>query len=81
MLLLRCVDLNFSERSSETPELTCASLVHSSKIVLLQEENKLSLAHMESMIDMALEGNRKIYDILKLAVRRAISPAPPFLQP
>lgn len=36
------LDLNFSERSSETPELVLASLVHSKKVVMVQEENKVS---------------------------------------
>ena len=63
-----CLDLNFSERSSDTPELVCASLVHSNKIVLLQEENKLALVHLQGMVELSLEGNLKIFQILKQEV-------------
>jgi polyribonucleotide nucleotidyltransferase len=62
------LDLNFSERSSETPELVLASLVHSKKIVLVQEENKVNLKELPKMMELALEGNQKIYEVLKQEV-------------
>ncbi len=63
-------DLNFSERSADTPELTCASLVHSNKVVLLQEENKLQLQHLQPMLELSLQANQKIFAILKQEVGR-----------
>jgi len=59
------LDLNFSERGSDTPEITCASLVHSEKIVLLTEENKLQAQHLQPMVELALQANQKIFAILK----------------
>ena len=59
------LDLNFSERSSDTPELVCASMTHSNKVVMLQEENKLNLTQLQDMMEIALEGNQKIFQILK----------------
>lgn len=58
-------DLNFSERSSETPELLVASLVHSRRVALLQAENKTPLSSLAPMLELALEGNEKIHQILK----------------
>ena len=66
---LRPSDLNFSERSADTPEVVCATLVHSNKIVLVQEENKLNLKHLQPMLDLCIEGNSKIFQILKQEVR------------
>lgn len=63
------LDLNFSERSSDTPELVCASMTHSNRIVMVQEENKMNLEQLQSMCEIALEGNQKIFQILKLEVR------------
>jgi ribonuclease PH len=65
LLLLSTSDLNYAERSSDTPELACASLVHSSKIVCMQQENKMHSSQLAKLVELALEGNKKIYEILK----------------
>lgn len=62
------LDLNFSERSNDTPEVVCATLVHSNKVVMLQEENKVALTYLPAMVELAIEGNNKIYEILKQEV-------------
>jgi exosome complex component RRP41 len=59
------LDLNFSERQSDTPEVTVASLVHADKIVLLTEENKLNAAFLQPMLQLALQANHKLFAILK----------------
>lgn len=59
------LDLNFTERSNDTPEIAVASMVHSGKIVMIQEENKMNLTYLPKMIELALEGNKQIYQVLK----------------
>jgi len=64
------IDLNTSERSSDTPELSLATLAHSREIVLLQHENKMPLQSLQEMIALAMEGNQRIYTTAKEETQR-----------
>ncbi|XP_071746794.1 exosome complex component RRP41 [Lepeophtheirus salmonis] len=67
------VDINKLESSLGGPELILASLPKSGEIVHLEMSQRFHMDHLDKVIDEALEGTRKIRDILDAAVREHLS--------
>ncbi|CAG8459087.1 7340_t:CDS:2 [Ambispora gerdemannii] len=63
------LDLNNTEESSDSPELTVAILPRSGKVTLLQMESRLHVEKFESVMNLATEGCKAIYKILDKSIR------------
>ncbi|CAB4069344.1 RRP41 [Lepeophtheirus salmonis] len=66
------VDINKLESSLGGPELILASLPKSGEIVHLEMSQRFHMDHLDKVIDEALEGTRKIRDILDAAYRAVV---------
>jgi exosome complex component RRP41 len=63
------LDLNFTEESYDTPELSVALLPKSDKVTLLQMESRLHVDKFESVMELAAKGCKEVYDALDQEVR------------
>jgi len=63
------MDLNFYEDSSGGPDMPVAILSKSNKITLLQMDSKLHLDTFEKVLDCAVEGCHRTYEILYAHVK------------
>eukprot|EP01126_Amoeba_proteus_P024179 TRINITY_DN2435_c0_g1_i19.p1 TRINITY_DN2435_c0_g1~~TRINITY_DN2435_c0_g1_i19.p1 ORF type:complete len:281 (+),score=43.33 TRINITY_DN2435_c0_g1_i19:518-1360(+) len=63
------VDLNFYEDSSGSPDMPVAILPKSGKITMLQMDSKLHVDTFQSVVECAVDGCQRIYEILLSVVR------------
>jgi len=63
------VDLNSFERGAGCPELTVGILSANSQIVVLEQSHLLQLLYLNEVLDVAIQGCKKIHAILEEAVR------------
>jgi len=63
------LDLNFTEESYDTPELSVALLPKSEKVTLLQMESRLHVDKFESVMELAAKGCKEVYNALDQEVR------------
>lgn len=65
---LDCSDLNYVEDSSGV-DLPVALLPQSEKVVMLQMDSKLKIEEFEQVMKLAMEGCKKVHEILLEVVR------------
>ncbi|CAG8661482.1 5457_t:CDS:2 [Acaulospora morrowiae] len=63
------LDLNNTEESFDTPELTVALLPKSEKVTLLQLDSRLQVNEFENVMRTAAKGCKEIYEVLEDATR------------
>eukprot|EP01127_Copromyxa_protea_P003214 TRINITY_DN13066_c0_g1_i1.p1 TRINITY_DN13066_c0_g1~~TRINITY_DN13066_c0_g1_i1.p1 ORF type:complete len:247 (-),score=41.89 TRINITY_DN13066_c0_g1_i1:7-747(-) len=63
------VDLNFYEDSSGSPDMPVAILPKSGTITMLQMDSKLHTETFEAVMECAVDGCQKIYEVMLSAVR------------
>lgn len=63
------LDLNHYELSSGSPDFPLAIFPKSDKIIVAQMHSKLPMQHFEMLLQTAVEGCHKIYEILVTYVR------------
>eukprot|EP00823_Brevimastigomonas_motovehiculus_P000453 TRINITY_DN10557_c0_g1_i1.p1 TRINITY_DN10557_c0_g1~~TRINITY_DN10557_c0_g1_i1.p1 ORF type:complete len:245 (+),score=36.02 TRINITY_DN10557_c0_g1_i1:59-793(+) len=67
------VDLNMTERAGgSTPEAMVAIEMKSSKMVALQLENKLPLTNFTDVLNLATEGCKSIYAVMKNCIKETV---------
>lgn len=64
-----CLDLNYLEESSDSPELTVAILPRTGKVNLMSMESRLHVDMLESVASLATQGCEQIHTILDAVVR------------
>ncbi len=69
------LDISSLESTSGRPELTVAVLPKSGEVVLVEMSNRFHLDHLDRVMNVALEGCQKIYQILDKEVRAHLAAA------
>ena len=59
------LDLNYIEDSGGGPDISVAMHKHTSEIVLLQMDNRLSLDTFESVVELAMDGCKIIANFMR----------------
>jgi len=63
------LDLNYFERSTQTPDLHVAMYPKSGKIATMHMVNKLAVKHLAEVLNLACQGCKDIYRTLKASVQ------------